>query len=590
MTESTPGAPYKASIAELLRVESNMRERRSLLQSVLGADEAVLTVTSFPRMGVGHFTVPAYDAGGPVAASLFTPDEAINEHPRFPTLTANIRERRGSNVAINVPVFVDEKTGDPNEGYDVPAAAKEGHIYMDSMAFGMGCCCVQVTFQACDIEEARGLYDQLAIICPYFMALTAASPAYRGYLADVDCRWNVIAASVDDRTPFERGLEATPPTDTAAGWHATTTGDVASSTTTTTMTTTKHTEDAIVTTTVTTVTTTTVTPRAHTVLAELEDGGESSATSTAVSAPGSGHRARVIAKSRYDSIDSYLSQGETSSDVYGDIDLVYDEDTFRALVDGGVDEVLARHIAHLWIREPLVVMEGLIDEVNDDTSTIHFENLQSTNWQTVRFKPPPPGSPIGWRVEFRPMEVQFTDFENAAFSIFVVLLTRVILSYSLDFYIPLSKVDDNIQRAQQRDAVNQQSFHFRANVFGGADTDSTVELSADEIFNGTPADSDGNVQFPGLIPITTSYLDSLNLAFAERKAIQVYLDFIAGRASGKYLTNAAFIRSFVTSHPEYAKDSVVTDAIQYDLLTTISSIADGTLFPPELFGDLFGGE
>lgn len=39
------------------------------------------------------------------------------------------------------------------------------------------------------------------------LALTAASPAYRGQLADVDARWNVIAASVDDRTEEERGLK-----------------------------------------------------------------------------------------------------------------------------------------------------------------------------------------------------------------------------------------------------------------------------------------------------------------------------------------------------------------------------------------------
>ena len=42
-----------------------------------------------------------------------------------------------------------------------------------------------------------------------------------------------------------------------------------------------------------------------------------------------------------------------------------------------------------------------------------------------RFKPPPAGaSDIGWRVEFRVMEVQMTAFENAAFSTFIVLLTR----------------------------------------------------------------------------------------------------------------------------------------------------------------------
>ena len=38
---------------------------------------------------------------------------------------------------------------------------------------------------------------------------------------------------------------------------------------------------------------------------------------------------------------------------------------------------------------------------NDEEDSDHFENIQSTNWQTMRFKPPPPNSPIGWRVEFR---------------------------------------------------------------------------------------------------------------------------------------------------------------------------------------------
>ena len=55
--------------------------------------------------------------------------------------------------------------------------------------------------------------------------------------------------------------------------------------------------------------------------------------------------------------------------------------------------------------------------LNDTIETDHFENLQSTNWQTVRWKPPPKGRAcgphIGWRVEFRSMEVQLTDFENA---------------------------------------------------------------------------------------------------------------------------------------------------------------------------------
>ena len=33
-----------------------------------------------------------------------------------------------------------------------------------------------------------------------------------------------------------------------------------------------------------------------------------------------------------------------------------------------------------------------------------------------------------------------TDFENAAFSIFVVLLSRAILAFNLNLYLPISKV------------------------------------------------------------------------------------------------------------------------------------------------------
>ena len=38
------------------------------------------------------------------------------------------------------------------------------------------------------------------------------------------------------------------------------------------------------------------------------------------------------------------------------------------------------------------------------------------------------------------LQVQLTDFENAAYVVFVVLLTRAILSFKLNFVIPISMV------------------------------------------------------------------------------------------------------------------------------------------------------
>ena len=40
-----------------------------------------------------------------------------------------------------------------------------------------------------------------------------------------------------------------------------------------------------------------------------------------------------------------------------------------------------------------------------------------------------------------------TDFENAAFSIFVVLLSRAILAFNLNLYLPISKVCPSDKRA-----------------------------------------------------------------------------------------------------------------------------------------------
>ena len=45
-------------------------------------------------------------------------------------------------------------------------AALPDHVYMDAMGFGMGCSCLQLTFQACNVSEARRLYDALVPLAP----------------------------------------------------------------------------------------------------------------------------------------------------------------------------------------------------------------------------------------------------------------------------------------------------------------------------------------------------------------------------------------------------------------------------------------
>ncbi|XP_021103266.1 glutamate--cysteine ligase catalytic subunit isoform X2 [Heterocephalus glaber] len=483
MIEGTPGQPYGGTMSEFNTVEDNMRKRRQEATSVLEENQALCTITSFPS-----------------------------------TLTRNIRHRRGEKVVINVPIFKDKNTASPfietfPEDDEAARASKPDHIYMDAMGFGMGNCCLQVTFQACSISEASYLYDQLATICPIVMALSAASPFYRGYVSDIDCRWGVISASVDDRTREERGLE-----------------------------------------------------------------------------PLKNNNYR-ISKSRYDSIDSYLSK---CGEKYNDIDLTIDKGVYEQLVQNGIDHLLAQHVAHLFIRDPLTLFKEKID-LDDANESDHFENIQSTNWQTMRFKPPPPHSDIGWRVEFRPMEVQLTDFENSAYVVFVVLLTRVILSYKLDFLIPLSKVDENMKVAQKRDAVLQGMFYFRKDICkggntvvdgcgkapaGGADLSSEeyALMSIDTIINGKEG------VFPGLIPILNSYLENMEVDVDTRCSIMNYLKLIKKRASGELMTVARWMREFIANHPDYKQDSVITDEMNYNLILKCNQIANELCECPELLG------
>lgn len=509
MVEGTPGKPYGGLLAHFNIVEANMQYRRAEASAFLHPGEVLMSITNFPRLGCPNFTsppcVPKTHDG--VSNSLFFPDECIFDgHPRFKALTSNIRLRRGEKQTINIPVFRDVNTKIPvDDSYILePDAAKPDCIYMDAMGCGMGCCCLQLTFQACCINEARTLYDQLAPLCPIMLALSAASPIYRGFLTEVDCRWNVISGSVDCRTREERGLE-----------------------------------------------------------------------------PLKNNKFRIN-KSRYDSIDSYLSP---ENQKFNDINIVHDEKLYQRLREGGIDHPLALHVSHLFIRDTVSLLSEKVHQ-DDKNDTDHFENIQSTNWQTMRFKPPPPNSSIGWRVEFRPCDTQLTDFENAAYVCFVVLLTRVILSYKLNFVMPISKVDENMQRAQRKNACLSEKFWWRCDVGAPAGLANTptdgsdlyVEMTINEIVNGKEG------VFPGLISMIESYLSGMDVDADTHCSVQQYLKLIQRRASGEILTMASWMRNFVTTHPQYKKDSVVSEKINYDLLKTAYGIQMGTIPAPTLLG------
>lgn len=102
----------------------------------------------------------------------------------------SIRERRGEKVKILIPIYPDTKTNLTVPTYEEPYP---GQIYMDAMHFGMGCSCLQVTYETQNVNHARYLHDQLLPFTPILATLSASAPIYKGKLADIDMRWTVIS-------------------------------------------------------------------------------------------------------------------------------------------------------------------------------------------------------------------------------------------------------------------------------------------------------------------------------------------------------------------------------------------------------------
>jgi hypothetical protein len=134
MVEATPNRPYTGFTTDLLRVERNMRLRRKRILTVLKDNEIAPTISAFPMIGAqgddGCF--PPTPVGGPQTLSEYIGDGIINPHPRFGTLTANIRQRRGSKVNIRVPLFRDVNTPEFKDFHEGPKGDVDGCCGGDS--------------------------------------------------------------------------------------------------------------------------------------------------------------------------------------------------------------------------------------------------------------------------------------------------------------------------------------------------------------------------------------------------------------------------------------------------------------------------
>ena len=511
-------------------IENNIQNLYKYLTIKYG-NKKFLSLGSFPMLGVGKYYINEDEKdededkeligdkneqkareqfledikNNKLSCSNYLNDKIINRHPRFGNLTRNIRQRRGSKVDIQIPIFKDKNTDlttitnlDPNPGY----------ITMDAMGFGMGCCSLQVTIASDSLDDCIKIYDQLIPLAPLFLLLTSSSPIHRGKLSDYDNRWIIISKSVDDRTEEERNPQSD----------------------------------------------------------------------------------KYIYKSRYSPVYSYIGNVNKYFNNYPKFPI--NQDYYKQFIEAGISENLATHFCNLLVRDPLVIFDKKIN-ITDDNDMTHFENINSSNWNSLRFKlPRPADGDHSYKIEIRTCDLQLTPFENTSIIHFIVNLYNIILKQNCNFIIPITKVDQNYENAYCNDAINKQKFWWRINCFDNIninddnfdykkdEKDNIKLLTINEILNGA-----NQYNYPGLISIIKKEInENPNYNENMRQNLLKFANYMEKRAKGEIWTDAKYIRRFINDHPKYNKDSIITEEINYDLINHLLDIQNGIIKPKELFG------
>uniref|UniRef100_S4R6I2 Glutamate--cysteine ligase n=1 Tax=Petromyzon marinus TaxID=7757 RepID=S4R6I2_PETMA len=152
----------------------------------------------------------------------------------------------------------------------------------------------------------------------------------------------------------------------------------------------------------------------------------------------------------------------------------------------------------------------------------------------------------------------------------------------------MPQVDQNIRKAQKRNAVLEEMFYFRKDIQAGGSTLPLARLSTAMFrpeVDTPPAEEVGILMsidtiingkvgvFQGLVPIVNSFLEDMEVDVETRCTISDYMELISKRASGELGTMAQRLRAFVSGHPDYAHDSVISERVNYDLMLRCDALA-----------------
>ncbi len=402
MIEGIPKLPYES----IFEVQKNMTERRNYISSLLNYNQYIETLSICPFLGNSLI-----NSNNVITESDYIQDNFIFPAERFICLTKNIKDRRKKKVNIIL-------------------SSNSKFFKLDAMAFGMGCCSLQITLQAKSRYHCCQIHDIFALLGPIFLSLSSSTPIIQGKLVDTDSRWNIISQSTDDRI----------------------------------------------------------------------DNSYSP---------------------RFSNIPIFLLEKGTQ---WNNKPIPKNKETYHKLLEFGLSENMSTLFAHILYFDPLVMFNSHFNETSKENNALN--TYMSTFWKSVRIKLPYLDLPdnSGWRVEFRVMDLQLSDFENAAFGICSILICKALIWKNFFPYSNITDIDEDFNSAVQKCSYLNHKFIWN-----------NQRMTIKDIF-----DNNGKLS---LIDICNDYLDNNINDYDEKQLYLKYLGYIYNIACGKKKTTAHNIRN-----------------------------------------------
>lgn len=583
-------------------------EENEAKDSVNFESENLLSVFFDKKIKAYDFSIRSKKLTYDITDSLFFPDNAVNVHPRFSGLLKNIVSRRSKTIEGYVSRMSDicckkekitvigrenkietksenknnESNRDSNEYFNSDAYKNKmvPSILIDSMGQGMGCSCIQFTYQLENINIARFIYDQLTILAPLLLRVMRGTPFSTNYLLNVDTRWEIVSMSVDDRIDEERGGSVEVKGLCKCGKCDNFKNDrfdydLEEESL-------KNVDDNDL--------------EKNKITYELENRKiipqwawirrnlkkkELKKSSR-----------KKMWKSRFSSSDLFISK---EGDKFNDTSPLYDKNFYKMLLDGNVDEILAKHISVLFIRDPMIYYEteSTPEEI---VSYDDFENIQSSNWRSTRFKIP---IDDGWRVELRSLEIQPTIYENSNFAVFISCLVQwLITEYKKSkseeklnnfFYVPMSSVETNFSRAslfthkesdyyddkyleneklleefyEKTCKQNEDNKKLTFSYISETSRKYNIKVPEDNVKFHYRDIKDGQIKENTTKEIFIPICDILNEKFPQYKS---EIQFVRERVSENFVSTSDFIRYSLINDPNYIRGSSYINRAMSDRL------------------------